>query len=431
MRLASLLLVLVAAGASLAAGAPDAGLTAPLVASAGAPAPEEASFDLVDAGGAALDERLEALDVPEGEGLRVPSRLLAPPLASARPLAPALDLLTFARKGQSGQLEVELDGGVERLTLDAALQDQLTGILRTYQTPYAAVVALEPSTGRVLAMAEHSELDPAMRGLCTKAIYPAASIFKIVTASALLANGVEPGETECFHGGKRKITQALLADTPRDLRCLSFGEALAKSVNVVFAKLAFKHLTPGLLSGAARAFHFNAPLPFPVPTEPSLAAIPEDPFGMASAGAGFGDVYLSPLHGAAIAAVAANGGLWRSPVLFEGALVGPAERVMSEAAARTLTDMLEQTVVSGTARRIFHERGHAVAGAVGKTGSLADKSPFRDYSWFVGFAPKSAPRIAVAAVIVNDPYWRIRATWLGREAMRLYLAEKKAFATRP
>lgn len=58
-------------------------------------------------------------------------------------------------------------------------------------------------------------------------------------------------------------------------------------------------------------------------------------------------------------------------------------------------------------------------GAVGKTGSLADKKPFRDYSWFVGFAPKEDPKIAVAAVIVNDPKWRIRATWLGREAMRL------------
>jgi hypothetical protein len=39
----------------------------------------------------------------------------------------------------------------------------------------------------------------------------------------------------------------------------------------------------------------------------------------------------------------------------------------------------------------------------------------------VGFAPKDNPRVAVATVIVNDPLWRIRATWLGREAMRLAL----------
>ena len=68
-------------------------------------------------------------------------------------------------------------------------------------------------------------------------------------------------------------------------------------------------------------------------------------------------------------------------------------------------------------------------GAVGKTGSLADKKPFRDYTWFVGYAPKENPQVAVAALIVNDYVWRIRAPWLAREAMRLYLAGKPAPAT--
>ena len=58
---------------------------------------------------------------------------------------------------------------------------------------------------------------------------------------------------------------------------------------------------------------------------------------------------------------------------------------------------------------------------MGKTGSLADRNPFRDYSWFVGFAPREAPKVAVAAVVVNEPRWRIRAPWLAREAMRLGL----------
>ena len=58
---------------------------------------------------------------------------------------------------------------------------------------------------------------------------------------------------------------------------------------------------------------------------------------------------------------------------------------------------------------------------MGKTGSLADKRPFRDYSWFVGFAPRDAPRVAVAAVVVNEARWRIRAPWLAREALRLGL----------
>ena len=98
------------------------------------------------------------------------------------------------------------------------------------------------------------------------------------------------------------------------------------------------------------------------------------------------------------------------------------DRVLSEDAARKLQGMLSETVKSGTARRIFHERNYSLDDAAGKTGSLSDKKPFRDYTWFVGYAPASNPRVAVAAVIVNDPFWRIRATWLGREAMRLYLS---------
>ncbi|MFL5350234.1 MAG: penicillin-binding transpeptidase domain-containing protein, partial [Hyalangium sp.] len=97
------------------------------------------------------------------------------------------------------------------------------------------------------------------------------------------------------------------------------------------------------------------------------------------------------------------------------------EQVLPPEVQRALADMMEQTVKNGTARRIFRERAFRVPGAVGKTGTLADKSPFHDYSWFVGFAPKDHPRVAVAAIVVNEPLWRIRGTWLGREAMRLAL----------
>jgi cell division protein FtsI/penicillin-binding protein 2 len=85
--------------------------------------------------------------------------------------------------------------------------------------------------------------------------------------------------------------------------------------------------------------------------------------------------------------------------------------------------MMEETVRSGTARKIFSQRGFALKDAAGKTGSLADKSPYRDYSWFVGYSPREKPKVAVAAVIVNDMRWRIRAPFLAREAMRLYLEE--------
>jgi peptidoglycan glycosyltransferase len=351
------------------------------------------------------------------------SRRLAPPLAAARALLPEQDLLARAHTDGAGRLRLSGASGERVLTIEPALQDALTQLLESYQTPYAAVVVLEPSTGRVLAMAEHSEADPSMRGLATKAVFPAASVFKLVTATALLDAGLGPDDVGCAHGGKRHIQAGLLEDSRADQTCLSLAEAMGRSANAVFAKLTHQHLRPEQLLAAADALHFNRPFDFPVPTDISVAQVPEDALGLATTGAGFGDVYLSPLHGAMLASVAANRGLWRPPVLFEDQvdLAAPTERVLSSEQATALVRMMEETVTHGTARRFF--RGSSLRTAVGKTGSLADKPPlpYRDYTWFVGFAPRDAPRVAVAAVVVNDLRWRIHAPWLAGEALRLVL----------
>ncbi len=328
-----------------------------------------------------------------------------------------------ARPDGAGGLRVASGGGQRLLTIEPSLQEALTEVLTSYQTPYAAVVVLEPATGRVLAMAEHSEAEPQLHGLATQALFPAASIFKLVTATALLDAGLGPDDVGCAHGGKRHIQAKLLEDSRADQTCLSLAEAMGHSANAVFAKLTHQHLTAEQLLAAADALHFNRPFDFVVPTGVSLARVPEDPLGLATTGAGFGDVYLSPLHGAMLASVAANRGLWRPPVLFEDEVDAspPTERILSEEQATALVRMMEETVTHGTARRYF--RGPALRTAVGKTGSLSDKPPlpYRDYTWFVGFAPRDNPRVAVAAVVVNDVRWRIHAPWLAGEALRLVL----------
>jgi penicillin-binding protein A len=351
------------------------------------------------------------------------SRRLQPPIGSARSLPFEQDLVARAHPDGTGRLRVASAGGERLLTLEPSLQEALTEVLTSYQTPYAAVVVLEPSTGRVLAMAEHSEANPSLRGLTTQALFPAASIFKLVTATALLDAGLGPDDVGCAHGGKRHIQAKLLEDSRADLTCLSLAEAMGRSANAVFAKLTHHHLSAEQLLAAADALHFNKPFDFAVPTDISLARIPDDPLGLATTGAGFGDVYLSPLHGAMLASVAANRGLWRAPVLFEDQVDAalPTERVLSEEQATALVRMMEETVTHGTARRFF--RGPLLRTAAGKTGSLADKPPlpYRDYTWFVGFAPRDNPRVAVAAVVVNDARWRIHAPWLAGEALRLVL----------
>lgn len=407
-------------------------------AEAGAPeAPPMATQAPIEKEGTEAEERARALEeaIAELESeLQFEAAFHGPvidPQAGALPLYDDLeplsgddDFLSRAFPGPDGKLQVPTGDGLRTLTIDPALQRKLSILLRRHRIPYGAVAAIEPSTGRVLALAEHSEERPDLRGLNLRAIYPAASLFKIVTGAALLDAGVPADERVCYHGGKRRLQPKLLLDSRRDHRCMTFGDAMGFSANVVFAKLAVRTLQPAQLRAWAERFAYNRLLPFAQPLELSPAVIPDEEFDFARTAAGFGDVLMSPLHAAWVAGALGNGGVGQTPVLFEDEVSEPRRIVDAETAA-ILSEMLEGSVTRGTARRAFLERGRYVLGnipAAGKTGSLADyDTPFRDFTWFSGYAPKENPKIAVAAVMVNGRYWKVKGPWVAREAMRLYL----------
>jgi penicillin-binding protein A len=330
----------------------------------------------------------------------------------------------------TGRFVAPAGTGRATLTLDARLQERLERSLETYRVPWGATVLLEPRTGRVLAMAEHSQAEPGKRGLALTALAPAASVFKIVTAAALLEGGAAADGEVCWHGGKRRLDPKLLVDDPRrDRRCSSLTSAFGHSTNVVFAKLAGRDLDPATLRATARRFLFNAEIPFERPVDVSIASVPDDPFAAANTAAGFGSVKLSPLHGALLAAIVANGGVFVPPALVDegrGAPPAGSRRVVDEQVAARLAEMMRETVTSGTARKVFRRvaaplRGIAVAG---KTGSLADARPYRDYSWFVGYAPADRPEVAIATVVVNDRLWHARAPTVAKEALEAFFATR-------
>ncbi|HEY3446984.1 MAG TPA: penicillin-binding transpeptidase domain-containing protein [Myxococcales bacterium] len=409
--------------AAAAPAGPDAGVLQDAQASSGsAPAPLPAAEEPEAEAAAAEPNGAEG----EGQVADFP----VPQFSSLAPIAKDVDFLAQAVL-RDGKLVVdpppsataEQSVPVRTLTVDPRYQKELTALLKSYAVPYGAIAAVEPASGRVLALAEYSHDAPQMRGLPLKAVYPAASVFKIVTGSALLEAGVSTEESVCFHGGMHRLSPSLLQDSKRDYRCDTLAQALGHSLNVVFAKLADRKLDGKALRAAADKFGFNAPLSFDEPVDVSVARIPESGFDFAKTAAGFGEVFLSPLHGALLAASIGNGGVMMSPVLFEGQKSEP-KRVLGAATAKAVGEMCELTVSEGTARRAFRERGRPALGqvkAAGKTGSLHDKKPFRDFTWFVGWAPKDHPTVAVAAVVVNGPMWRVHAPYLGREALRMYL----------
>jgi penicillin-binding protein A len=388
----------------------------------------------VRAAGSAVPEQTTGL---AGEGSAKPSEVApAAPLPTASVASdalaaqPVLGPMTFDARAQ--RYTASYGSGRASLSVTPRLQQGLEKLLADYRLPMGAVVLLDPKTGRVLAMAEHVEKGPRTH-IALQPIAPAASVFKIVTSAALLEKGMSPDDEVCFHGGRHRIQKALLADNPRrDRVCLTLASALGRSANVVFAKLAGRDLSAELLRDEARRFLFNEPIPFAWPVEPSTARFSEDPFELATTAAGFGPVRLSPLHGALIASIVANGGHLVFPRLVDAvdgvpvAAVAEGPPVIRPEVAAALAHMMETTTTEGTARKIFRRDRASRRSALrevtvaGKTGSLAEASPYRDYSWFVGFAPVEDPQVAVAVAVVNERLWRVKAPFVAHEALKAY-----------
>ncbi len=310
-----------------------------------------------------------------------------------------------------------------RLTLDPRLQREAERLLERSGAPEAAIVASDVRTGRILVWASRGDRD-----YVAEPHAPSASLFKIITAAALLDGGYANESTEtCWSGGDHDITPADLER--RGGACTVFGEALGKSINMVFARLAKKHLDAGDLRRMAGTLGFSGDLPIDVPVHAGRVDIPDDPFGMARAAAGFWNGKLSPLGALFAMQTIANGGERVRLVLRDPG--APVSRVVERRAldprvARTLNRMLQVTTKRGTCVKAFRHAdgtralpGMAVAA---KTGTLVGKKPARMFSWFTSFAPADKPEIAVAVMLANDLTWRTKANLVGRDLLEAYFA---------
>jgi cell division protein FtsI/penicillin-binding protein 2 len=346
---------------------------------------------------------------------------------------PAPRVLGMLRK-TDGAYVAPWGRGTATLTLDAPLHDALSADLRVGRPQWGATVIVDVKSGKVLALAEASEREPGIAGAATRPLAQAASVFKLVTASALVRAGVPLSKEVCFSGGKTRMKmQNLLAEGGS--RCVTFEDVVPYSANVAMAKLAGLYLKPALLEQEAERFGFGKELTVDLEVGPSSTVIPGDPFGFASVAAGFGEVRLSALHGAAMAAMIGNGGVLIPPRIIASvageSMPTPrgAERVLDEQHAALLQAMMSAVVSRGTAHAAFqgtrwspYGRPAAVDVPVaGKTGSLTDRAADLDTTWFVGTAPAHDPTIAIATVIINDEWmWHVRALDVATRAVATY-----------
>lgn len=361
---------------------------------------------------------------------------------AAPPDYEGLDLLRLDIR--PAHVTAPLSGGrTAELTLDPVVQRAAMRMMSKYRVPEAGVVAMNPKTGDVLAyasyVAEGEKFDVNVR-----AEAPAASIFKVVTGTALVEKAGLSHQTEqCYRGGHSMIMADELRDDPeRDKWCATLGIALGRSLNVVFGRLAQKHLTPEDLTEIGGAYGFGAQVPFAVENEAPTIEIPSDPLEFARSAAGFWHTSLSPLAAASLAATVANDGVTVQPRIVRSIKSGsatswkaPAEptvvrRAMAPETAEQVTQMMLHTVSGGSAHKTFRDRrGHEFLPGIsvaGKTGTLTRHKENRHYTWLVAFAPADNPEIAVAALVVNTPLWKIKGPDLARDVLRAYFNGKGA-----
>jgi cell division protein FtsI/penicillin-binding protein 2 len=249
---------------------------------------------------------------------------------------------------------------------------------------------------------------------------------------------------QCYSGGEHAIkANDLVDDKKRDKWCATLSQAMGRSLNTVFARLALHNLDREKLGGVASKFGFNGDLPFDVPVQQSKLDFPDDDLGFARTAAGFWNSTLSPFQAVNLAMTVANGGeLVRSYMVASvsdevGEIYhGPTgrqvlRRVMDESTATAVTTMMENTVESGTSYKSFHDKnGKAYLPDIrvaGKTGTLTKNGPDGPfYTWFVGFAPSRKPEVAISVLIANHLKWRVKGTNVASDMLRVYFAEKGA-----
>lgn len=294
-------------------------------------------------------------------------------------------------------------------------------IMNTYRVRYGAVVAIDVKTCKPIAVVSKGEDFSAFKS------YPAASLIKLVTASAAIEiNHFSP--YALFYYDSRNASQSIRALTNGyydGRKKITFSMALAKSNNPVFGKLALYKIGGANLQSYFDRFYFNKPLG-PSFVQESKAYVDSNSVDIAQTGAGLNpDTTLSPFHAALIAQAIGNKGRMCVPYEgFDNLQQQYTQQIINPETARELIDMMRLTITKGTSRRaFFNRRGRYILANIsvaGKTGSIHGYDPEGDYEWFVGVAPVNDPEIAVSALVVNGKRWSIKGSYLGAQTFMAY-----------
>lgn len=325
-------------------------------------------------------------------------------------------------------------------SLDFSLQKYVSRLLMRSQTLKAAVVVMDSNDGRILALVSYHK-DGNNKDLCLEADFPAASLFKIVSAAAAMESaGFSPGKEVFYRGRRHTLYKSQLKNKRgRWTSTTSFKRAFALSINPVFGKLGTFDLGQEIMADYADNFLFNHTIPFDFPVGVSTIQVPEDDFGLAEIASGFNKkTRISPLHAALLASVAVNDGIIFAPWLIEdiknksGELLYHRKRTaltmaVGSRTANHLKVLMHDTVIYGTCSRSFRPLRRKKAfksielGA--KTGTINDETDRYKYDWLSAYAHSKnrEKAICIAVLGIHGEKLGIRANDLGRHIINYYI----------
>jgi len=326
----------------------------------------------------------------------------------------------------------EKRGGNVVLTLDPRVQQAAAEALGNRK---GAVVALNPSTGAILAMVSSPSYNPndlsshnpaaihrtweqltadpdkPLLNRVLNETYPPGSIFKMVTAAAALATGSYTKDSRVSCPATLPLPQSTRSLPNASGRAyggsdgITLEEALQVSCNTAFGALGIE-LGGNELRQQAEKFGVNDNMAVPMKTATSVFPTDIDEAQSALSAIGQFDVRLTPLQAAMIAAGVANRGEVMRPYLvaeiqapdlstLERAKPQVLSRAISPDVADQLTAMMTTVVEQGTGQRA-RISGVTVAG---KTGTAEGRKDAKPHAWFISFAPAEDPQVAVAVIV--------------------------------
>lgn len=276
------------------------------------------------------------------------------------------------------------------ISLDRAVQNAAQNAVN-FTGKKAMIVAIKPSTGEILAVAQNSAAD-ADGPIATMGLYPPGSTFKIVTAGAAIDRAMATPNTLLGCPGKMDIGHRTVPNYGGfDLGTVPMSRAFASSCNTTFAELASRMPPRGLTTAAAQygigpdyEIEGITTVSGSVPPTVNLAERTEDGFGQ-------GKVLVSPF-GMAMAAATVAAGRTPVPRLIEGreTVINGERTPISPAMVDGLRPMMRLVVTNGTADDL-----QGVGDVRGKTGEAEFAGG--SHSWFAGYRGD----MAFAALIVG------------------------------